>query len=167
MSSVTIRQASPGDWPEIWPIVQETFAGGDTYPYPADIAEDEARHIWLEKPSTTYIALDDNRVAGTYYLKPNQPGRGSHVCNAGFMVSPLCKNKGVGTALCAHALHRAASLGYRAMQFNLVVSTNQPAIHLWEKMGFEIIGVLPGAFHHQQMGFVDAYVMYQSLEQYR
>lgn len=158
-----IRQAQDTDWPSIWPVLQEAFATGDTYPFPPDIPEQDARRTWMELPRATYVAEEDGAILGTYYLKPNQPGLGSHVCNAGYIVSKAARRRGMGRALCAHSLDEARRLGFRAMQFNLVVATNEGAVRLWKDMGFQVIGTVPGAFHHADLGDVDALIMYQAL----
>ena len=111
----------------------------------------------------TYVAVADGEILGTYYIKPNQPRLGSHVCNAGYMVSAKARGKGIGRSMCAHSLKEAVKLGFKAMQYNLVAATNVHAIQLWKDMGFEIIGTLPKAFNHKTKGLVDAYVMYQLL----
>lgn len=120
--------------------------------------------VWLNKPTATYVAELDGAVVGTYTIKPNQPGLGSHVCNCGYMVSAAARGKGIGAAMGEHSQVEAWRLGFLAMQFNLVVSTNEDAVRLWSRLGFEIVGTLPGAFHHSRLGFVDAYVMYKWLE---
>jgi len=109
------------------------------------------------------VAEKDGRVGGTYILRPNQLGPGSHVANAAFMVASDAQRSGVGRSMAKHCLDEARRMGFRAMQFNFVVSTNTPAIHLWEQLGFKIVGTLPGAFHHPEKGYVDVYVMYRSL----
>jgi len=163
MQSLTIRKATLDDWPQIWPIVKEVIREGYTYPYSPDTTEEEALTLWMHLPLSTYVAIDGNTVVGTYYIKPNQPGLGSHICNAGYMVSSQTRARGIGKSMCLHSLTEAAQLGFRAMQFNLVVSTNIPAVKLWKEMGFSIIGILPKGFNHQDKGFVDAYIMYRSL----
>lgn len=158
-----IRQAQKSDWPKLWPILQAVFASGDTYPNSPDTTEEDAYHYWLVAPQFTYLAEHNGDVLGTYYLKPNQKDLGAHVCNTGYMVSPQHRGKGVGRKLGEHSLQEAKRLGFKAMQYNLVVSTNAKAVHLWQDLGFEIVGTLPKAFHHKDKGFVDAYVMYQWL----
>jgi ribosomal protein S18 acetylase RimI-like enzyme len=158
-----IKKAKNEDWDQIWPIVQEVFRSGATYAYPPETKTEKAYEIWMTAPTATYAALFDGEVAGTYYIKPNQPGLGSHVCNAGYMVSSTARGHGIGRAMCAHSLQEAVKLGFTAMQYNLVVVTNQNAIMLWQDMGFEIIGTLPRAFNHKELGLVDAHVMYQLL----
>jgi L-amino acid N-acyltransferase YncA len=162
--SLKIRQASAEDFDSIWKIFQQIVTKGDTYPYEPDIDKAAANHIWMEVPTSTYVAEDDGEILGTYYLKPNQPGLGSHVCNCGYMVSELARGQGVATQMCQHSQQVAVELGFKAMQFNLVVATNEGAVRLWSKLGYEIIGRLPKAFDHKSLGLVDAVVMYKWLE---
>jgi ribosomal protein S18 acetylase RimI-like enzyme len=119
----------------------------------------------MEKPKATYVAVLDENIMGTYYIKANQPGLGSHVCNCGYMVRNSARGKGIGRAMCQHSLSEARKLGFKAMQYNLVVSTNTGAVRLWQDLGFYIIGALPRAFNHREKGLVDAFVMYQWLEE--
>ncbi|HWE60968.1 MAG TPA: N-acetyltransferase [Chloroflexota bacterium] len=158
-----IRQAHAADADAIWRIFHAVVASGDTYAYAPETSRAEALALWLGAGSYTYVAEDQDRVAGTYVLKANQPGLGSHVANAAFMVDPHSQARGIGRAMGEHCLAQARLLGFRAMQFNLVVSTNERAVALWQKLGFQIVAQLPGAFHHRQFGYVDAYVMYRSL----
>jgi RimJ/RimL family protein N-acetyltransferase len=121
--------------------------------------------VWIEMPQATYVAKDPvGAVIGTYYLKPNQPALGSHVCNCGYVVSERARGQGVASLMCEHSQYEARRLGFRAMQFNLVVSTNEGAVRLWKKLGFDIVGTLPGAFRHPRDGYVDAFVMFKELE---
>ena len=161
---IKIHLSTKKDWEQIWPIVHDVLSRGDTYAYSPETTRDEAFKIWMVSPTATYVAVEDGNIIGTYYIKSNQPGCGSHVCNAGYMVSSKTRGKGIGRAMCAHSLKEAVKLGFKAMQFNLVVSTNVNAIELWKDMGFEIIGTLPKAFNHKEKGLVDAHVMYQLLE---
>ncbi|HEY9081531.1 N-acetyltransferase [Magnetovibrio sp.] len=158
-----IREAMPQDWPGIWTIFHDVVARGDTYAFAPDTDEAEAKCLWLDIPRATYVALEGEVVVGTYYLKTNQLGAGSHVCNAGYMVREDQRGRGLGRALCAHSLDVARTFGYHAMQFNFVARTNVGAVKLWRDMGFEIAGVLPEAFNHPQKGYVDAFVMYRLL----
>ena len=158
-----IRQANDNDLDAIWPIFHEIIARGDTYPYPPETDKAAAYDIWMAKPLATYVALLDGQIVGTYYIKANQPGLGSHVCNAGYMVGTQARGRGVARAMCEHSLREAKKLGFRAMQFNLVVSSNEVAVNLWQRLGFSIVGTVPEAFHHQELGYVDALVMYKSL----
>ena len=156
--------AATDDWPAIWQILEPVFREGRTYTFVPDISEAEARHAWMVLPAKTYVCEDaEGRVVGTYYLKPNQPGQGRHVANCGYVVSPAARGLGVASAMCAHSQQQAREQGFRAMQFNFVVSTNEGAVRLWKHHGFETVGTLPGAFQHPDLGFVDAFVMFKSL----
>lgn len=160
---IVIRKAVAADWNQIWPIVNEVFARGDTYAYSPDTDEKQGHAIWVEAPMATYVAMEGGEILGTYYIKTNQPGLGAHVCNAGYMVSAMARGKGIGRAMCAHSLQEAVKLGFKAMQYNLVASTNGFAIQLWKDMGFDIIGTLPKAFNHKTKGLIDAHIMYRVL----
>ncbi len=159
-----IRRATQEDYEKIWPMLSEVFKRGETYPYSPSTTKEEAFTIWMDMPLATYVAIKDEQIVGTYYIKPNQPGLGSHVCNAGYIVSNTYSSQGIGRVMCEHALAEAKKLGFKAMQYNLVVGTNHRALQLWKSCGFEVIGVLPKAFNHLKDGFVDAYIMYQRLE---
>ncbi|MBL4692870.1 MAG: GNAT family N-acetyltransferase [Magnetovibrio sp.] len=160
----TIREATHKDWPGIWTIFKDVVSSGDTYPFAPNMTQQEAQEAWLNAPKVTFVAMLGEDVVATYYLKDNQPGLGAHVCNAGYMVRKDQRGQGLGASLCKHSLAAARILGYKAMQYNLVVSTNVGAIGLWKKLGFDIIGTLPKAFCHVKHGLVDAYIMYQILE---
>jgi L-amino acid N-acyltransferase YncA len=163
-TDITIRRATDADWPQIWQIVQDVIRRGKTFPQARNLGEGAAFDYWMSQPTATYIALLDDRVAGTYYIKPNQAAAGAHVCNAGYMVAEDRRRRGIGRALCRHSLAEAAALGFMAMQFNLVVSTNTASIRLWQSMGFQIVGTLPRAFHHPDLGLVDAHIMYRCID---
>lgn len=164
-ASITIREISDDDWPSVWSLMEPIIRAGDTYPYAMDMTMQGAREMWLAIPQATYVAEDaTGRIVGTYYLKPNQPTLGAHVANCGYMVAENARGMGVGAQMCRHSQAEALRVGYRAMQYNLVVSTNKPSVHLWQKMGFEIVGALPGAFRRAGRDFVDAYVMYKELQ---
>jgi len=159
-----IRNFEERDWKSVWRLIETVFRAGETYAYAPDITEDEAYEVWVEKPSATFIAKDENsEIIGTYYIKPNQPGLGSHVCNCGYIVMKKARGKGVAAALCEHSQREAVSRGFRAMQYNFVVSTNETAVRLWKRQGFEIVGTVPQAYRHSKHGFVDAFVMYKNL----
>lgn len=161
-----IRPFQEDDWPSLWPVLRDTFRTGDTYPQPPDISEQDARTTWIDTPAATFVAAEPHGpLLGTYYLQPNKPGLGSHVCNAGYIVAGPARGRGVGSGLCLHSLRQAREMGFRAMQYNLVVTTNLASIRLWKKHGFRIVGTLPGAFRHMEHGFVDALVMYRSLDE--
>ena len=159
-----IKLAHNKDFGQIWPVIHEVLRTGDTYPFVPDTSQKEAYHVWMEKPRATYVAVLDADIVGTYYIKANQPGLGSHVCNCGYMVRTSARRKGIGRAMCLHSIVEARKMGFKAMQYNLVASTNAGAVKLWQELGFEIIGTLPKAFKHSEKGFVDAFVMYQWLD---
>ncbi|MCA9899697.1 MAG: GNAT family N-acetyltransferase [Anaerolineales bacterium] len=158
-----IREATEADFPGIWPIFQEIVAAGETYAYARDTSPDEARQLWLHYPRQTFVVEEDGRILGTYYIKTNQTGPGSHVCNCGYMVSSQARGRGLATVMCEHSQKVAVQLGYQAMQFNFVASSNEGAVRLWHKLGFETVGRLPKAFNHPTLGLVDALVMYKWL----
>ena len=158
-----IRAATEADHDAIWNIFHEIVAAGDTYAFDPKMSREQALAYWFRTDTHTFVAEKDGRVVGTYILRQNQLGPGSHVANAAFMVASDAQGSGVGRSMAEHCLDEARRIGFRAMQFNFVVSTNAPAIHLWEQLGFKIVGILPGAFHHPQKGYVDVYVMYRSL----
>jgi ribosomal protein S18 acetylase RimI-like enzyme len=163
-SPASIRQLQSDDWPALWAILRATFASGDTYAFAPDSTEAAIHQAWVEQPTATYVACaEDGRLLGSYFIKPNQPGLGAHVCNCGYVVAAEAQGRGVATALCEHSQRTAVASGFRAMQFNLVVITNQRAIELWQRLGFGVVGTLPRAFRHQEKGFVDALVMYKEL----
>ena len=159
-----IREATREDFDAIWPIFHEIVSRADTYGYAADTAKEQAFRLWMEMPRLTFVAEEDGQVLGTYYLKTNQGGPGDHVCNCGYMVASSARGRGIATAMCQHSQSIAKALGYKAMQFNFVASTNVGAVKLWTKLGFETVGRLPKAFRHPAQGYVDALVMYKWLE---
>jgi L-amino acid N-acyltransferase YncA len=160
---IEIRRAEDSDFDGIWEIFHEVVQSGDTYVYDPRTTREQAYAIWMSKDVATYVALLDGRIVGTYILKPNHAGLGSHVANAGYMVKRDASGKGIGAALCEHSLEEARRRGFLAMQFNMVVSTNERAVALWQRMGFAIVGTLPKAFRHSRLGLVDAYVMHRLL----
>jgi L-amino acid N-acyltransferase YncA len=163
-----IRAATDADRGAVWEIFHAVVAAGDTYAIDPNISREEALAYWFAPGTHTYVAEQPAiRVAGTYILRPNQSGGGSHVANAGFMVSASARGQGIGRAMAEHCLSEARRLGFRAMQFNYVISTNTAAIRIWQNLGFEIVGTLPDAFHHPEKGYVDVYVMYRSLLRHR
>ncbi len=170
-----IRAATEADRDAIWNIFHEVVAAGDSYALDPNISREDALAYWFAPDTHTYVAElaarsphgsslpETGRIEGTYILRPNESGGGSHVANAGFMVSASARGQGIGRAMADHCLSEARRLGFRAMQFNFVVSTNTPAICLWQELGFTTVGTLPAAFHHPEKGYVDVYVMYRSL----
>ncbi|MCC3859691.1 GNAT family N-acetyltransferase [Pseudemcibacter aquimaris] len=155
-----IREATDDDWEKIWPIFFEVVNKGDTYAYNPDTPKQEAFFIWLKRTKKTYVFEENGEILGTYYITTNYT---RHVCNCGYMVSSAARGKGVATKMCIHSQNEARRLGYKAMQFNFVISTNVGAIKLWEKLGFDTVGRVPKAFKHPREGFVDALVMYKWL----
>ncbi len=161
---MTIRDFQDADWPALWPLLTDVFRSGDTYAVDPDISEAEARTYWTRTPRRTLVFRDSaGALLGTYYLRTNQPGPGRHVCNCGYIVAASARGRGIATALCRHSLDLARELGYRGMQYNFVAATNTGALRLWQALGFDIVGTLPGAFHHPQQGDVDAHVLFQAL----
>jgi ribosomal protein S18 acetylase RimI-like enzyme len=161
---ISIRRFHETDWPAVWRILRVTFEAGDTYAFSPDITEAEIHKVWVEVPSATYVACTpDGQVLGTYFMQPNQPGLGDHVCNCGYVVAREEQGRGIASAMCEHSQSEAKSMGFRAMQFNLVVSTNDRAVRLWRKLGFSVVGTLPRSFRHLQLGYVDALVMFKEL----
>ena len=162
-----IRSAADSDRDAVWNIFHDVVAAGDTYAFDPGMSREEALAYWFGAGTHTYVAESDGRVVGTYILRANQPGAGSHVANAAFMVAPDARGLGVGRSMAKHSLAEARRLGFRAMQFNFVVSTNEGAVRLWKQLGFEIVGTLPCAFRHPRKGYVDVYVMFRSLQDAR
>ena len=160
-----IRKATENDFEEIWSIFQAVVSKGDTYVFSPQATRQDAFEYWFGPGVISYVAELDGRIAGMYKLIPNQRDLGSHVANASFMVSPDARGNGIGEALGRHCLEEARKASFKAMQFNFVVSTNTGAVELWKKLGFRIVGTLPGAFRHLSLGFVDAYVMYRLLDE--
>lgn len=160
---IAVCPATPEDWAQMWPIFRAVVAGGDTYVFAPDTVEDEARAYWFGHGIASFTAKTGGKVQGMYRLVTNQRDLGDHVANASFMVAGEAQGRGVGDVLGRHALDEARRRGFRAMQFNFVVSTNAAAVRLWQKLGFGIAGVLPGAFRHARLGFVDVYVMFRLL----
>ncbi|WP_431882513.1 N-acetyltransferase family protein [Micromonospora gifhornensis] len=160
-----IRIATADDWSGIWPFLREIVAAGQTYTWPRDVDEEQARGMWLvPAPGRTVVAVEpDGTVLGSAKLTPNQLGPGAHVANASFMVAPWAAGRGIGRALGRHVLDLARADGYRAMQFNAVVASNTRAVALWRSLGFEVVGRIPEGFHHPDEGYVDLLVMYQRL----
>lgn len=158
-----IRSAEPADEDAIWAILEPVIRAGETYTLPRDMSRADAIAYWFAARNDVFVADSDGQVIGTYFMRPNQPGGGSHVANCGYMTAVDATGKGIASAMCSHSLEYARKRGFRAMQFNFVVSTNERAVRLWQRFQFEIVGRLPGAFLHPLRGYVDAYVMYREL----
>lgn len=160
---MVIRPARPDDAAAIWSIIGPTIRAGETYTLDPAMSEADALAYWFAADKDTFVAEEDGEILGTYFLRPNQAGGGAHVCNCGYMTRASATGRGIARLMCRHSLDHARTRGYRAMQFNFVVSTNEPAVHLWQSLGFAIVGRLPLAFHHPTRGYVDALVMFQAL----
>src|SRR5882724_7401235 len=158
-----IRPATHGDSDTIWAILEPMIRAADNYTLPSNMARDEALAYWHGPGHEVFVAEEQSEILGTYFLQANQRGGGSHVANCGYVTAQLATGCGVARAMCQHSLDHARSRGFTAMQFNFVVSTNERAVRLWQHLGFEIVGRLPGAFRHPKQGFVDALVMYRTL----
>ena len=158
-----IRPATSDDWTAIWAVIEPIIRAGETYALDPAMTEGQARAYWLGPDRETFVMEDGGTVLGTYYLRANQAGGGSHVANCGYATAAAARGKGVARAMCEHSLTRAKERGFTAMQFNFVVASNEAAVHLWKTMGFTIAGTLPGAFRHPRLGLVDALVMVRAL----
>jgi ribosomal protein S18 acetylase RimI-like enzyme len=162
-STLAIRPATAADDDAIWRILEPTFRAGETYPVPRDIGRADALGYWHAGGQDVFVAEDDGLILGTFYLRANTGGGGAHVANCGYVVAPAATGCGVARAMCMASLQRARERDFRAMQFNLVIASNERAVHLWQSCGFEIVGRLPRAFQHPRLGYVDAFVMFRDL----
>ena len=160
---IEIRAAIESDKPAIWQIINAVISTGDTYVFEPETPEDEMLDYWFASDKHVYVAEEDSAVVGTFWLKPNYPGLGSHVCNAAYMVSPDAAGKGIGREMAEFSLDEARRLGFTAMQFNFVVKSNTAAVRLWQSIGMEIIGEIPDAFDHRKLGLTNALIMYRRL----
>lgn len=168
---LTIRRATAGDHAAIWAVLEPVIREGETFALPRDMARDAALAFWAAPGNDVFVAQDSpggnagpsGDVVGSYFLHPNQLGGGSHVANCGYVTAVHVRGRGIARAMCRHSLDHARASGFRAMQYNIVVSTNERAVRLWQAMGFAIVGRLPGAFAHPRLGDVDAFVMFQKL----
>jgi L-amino acid N-acyltransferase YncA len=167
VKNLQIRPATETDFNAMWTIFQTHVATGETYAHGPATCRETCYEYWFGSETRAFVAVqgrERERVLGMYKLQPNHAGRGGHVANASYMVSAHAQGIGIGHLLGEHSIGEARRQGYLAMQFNYVVSTNSPAIHLWKRLGFAIVGTLPKAYRHRRLGYVDAYVMYQLLE---
>jgi L-amino acid N-acyltransferase YncA len=160
---MNIRIAKKQDQNAVWQIIQNVISTGDTYVFNPDSSEEKMLKYWFSEDKHTYVAEEDGEILGTFYLKANQPDLGSHIVNAGYMVSKNARGKGLGRLMAEFSLVEAKRLGFHGMQFNLVVKTNDKAVKLWLKLGFQIIGEIPEAYKHSSLGYVNSYIMYQKL----
>lgn len=161
---IQVRAATEHDFPAIWAIFQEVIKAGDTYANDETFTEQEAHQMWLGPTVQSFVACTDAQVVGAYKLVPNTPGRGAHVANGSYIVAAAYRAQGIGRLLVEHSLREAKHAGYKAIQFNFVVSTNRGAVKLYEQFGFQTLATLPKAFLHPSLGYVDAYLMHRSLE---
>lgn len=161
---ITIRELKNPDWSVVWALMEPIIRQGESYPYDPEMTSEEARRLWVDLTQAAYVAEDGSgTILGSYYIKSNQPALGAHVANCGYVVSEASRRRGIATLMCDHSQQEALERGYRAMQFNLVVETNEVSVYLWQKMGFTIVGKLPRAFKHLEHGYVGAYIMFKSL----
>lgn len=160
---ITIREYTEADREQIWEIIKFVISAGDSYVFAPDSPKEKMLAYWLADDKKTFVAVSDNEILGTFYIKENQPDLGSHIANAGYMVSPAARGKGVGRRMAEFSLGEAKRLGYQAMQFNFVVKSNEAAVRLWQNLGFEIIGEIPEAFNHFEKGLINAYIMHRKL----
>ena len=163
MEKIKITPATSADEERIWALLQPVFSAGDTYAVDPLIDRDAAIAYWMEADKTAFILRVEGQAVGTYYIRPNQPGGGAHICNCGFITAPSARGKGVARRMLDHALIEAKQQGYRAMQFNFVLASNQRALAIWQRNGFETIGRIPQAFLHPKQGYVDALILHRSL----
>lgn len=158
-----IRRANDADKDSVWEIIKAVIKGGDTYVFDPATPREEMIEYWFSSEKNVYVADEDGEILGTFWIKANQPGLGDHVANAAYMVSPKAHGRGIGRTLGEYSIKEAARLGFLAMQFNFVVSSNTAAVSLWQSLGFKIIGTAPNAIRHTKLGPTDAYIMYRKL----
>jgi len=163
MAEVVVRLAVDSDKEAIWSIMEPIILSGEAYALDTDMTQHDAISYWFLSNHEVYVALHNEEIVGTYFLCNNQKGNGKHVSNCGYMVSSQCQGKGVANTMCLHSLARAKAAGFKSMQYNYVVSSNERAVKLWQKHDFKIVGTLPHAFNHPKLGYVDVYVMFRDL----
>lgn len=160
---VQIIEITKSDFEAFWPVFKKIVIAQETYAIDPEIDFETAYDLWCLSPHKSYVIKENGLILGSYYIKANAAGPSSHISNCGYMVNPDSRGKGIARKLCLHSQQTAKELGYSAMQFNSVVSTNEIAIKLWEKLGYTIIGTIPDAYNHKKLGLVDAYIMYKQL----
>ncbi|PIE54237.1 MAG: GNAT family N-acetyltransferase [Dethiosulfovibrio peptidovorans] len=158
-----IREITKSDFESFWPMFSQIIQAQETYTFDSDMTLEQSFSLWCEIPLETYVFVENDVVLGSYYIKPNSMGPSRHICNCGYMVSSEARGKGIAHRMCEHSQQKAIELGFEAMQFNSVVSTNEVAVRLWKKLGFSIIGTISKAYKHPQLGYMDSYVMYKWL----
>ncbi len=157
------RKIEPQDADAVWAIIEPIVRTGDTWVYAPDSSKEKMLDIWYNSDKHSYVYEIEGEIVATFFIKANQPDLGSHVANAGYMVHPDFRGRGIAEAMCRFSIVEAKRLGFKAMQFNIVMATNVGAIRLWQRCGFQTIGTIPKVFQHQSLGFTDALVMYQWL----
>lgn len=158
-----IREITKSDFEQFWPTFSDVIMAQQTYAFDPNMTFDQAYELWCQLPLKTFVFVEGETVLGSYYIKPNAMGPSSHISNCGYMVSSEARGKGIARLMCEHSQQIAIELGFSAMQFNSVVSTNEVAVKLWQKLGFEIIGTIPKAYVHKELGLVDSYIMHKWL----
>ncbi|MDW6005007.1 GNAT family N-acetyltransferase [Vibrio mangrovi] len=159
-----IREITEQDFTVFWPCFQSVIQAQETYAFEPDMTFEQAYQLWCTTPLKTFVFAEDDKILGSYYIRPNGVGPSRHICNCGYMVAESARGKGIARKLCEHSQQTALELGFKAMQFNSVVSTNEIAVTLWQKLGFNIVGTIPSAYHHARLGYVDSYVMHKQLQ---
>ncbi|UGA56746.1 GNAT family N-acetyltransferase [Vibrio sp. VB16] len=158
-----IREIQKSDFEQFWPCFEKVIKAQETYAFDPEMTYEQAYDLWCQSPLKTYVFIEDGKVLGSYYIKPNAQGPSDHICNCGYIVNENARGKGIARKLCVHSIEIAVNLGFEAMQFNSVVSTNEIAVNLWKKLGFSIIGIIPHAYRHKRLGYVDSYIMHRKL----
>jgi len=158
-----IREIRVGDFELFWPCFRQIIKDQETYAFDSQMTFKQAFELWCKEPLKTFVYVEDGQVLGTYYIKANAQGPSDHICNCGYMVQAQSRGNGIARKLCEHSLETAVNLGFKAMQFNSVVSSNVVAVNLWKKLGFTIIGTIPSAYRHKQLGYVDSFIMHKQL----
>ncbi len=160
---IQIRPATEADADAVWAVLEPAIRAEEVFALPSDMTRQAALAYWFAAEHWVFVAELNGEIVGSYYLQPNQQGGGAHVCNCGYLTALQARGRGIARAMCEHSLQFGKAQGFRAMQFNFVVSTNQAAVHLWTQCGFRILATLPAAFLHPQLGYVDAFVMWRDL----
>lgn len=160
---LTIREYTDEDKEQIWQIIKAVISGGDTYSFAPDSSKEYMLGFWCGEKIKTYVAVEDEKIVGTFFLRENQPGLGSHVANAGYMVASDARTKGVGRKMGEFSIAEAKRLGFEAIQFNYVVKSNERAVRLWKSLGFEVIGEIPDGFRHKKNGLTNVFIMYRKV----
>lgn len=163
-NELKIRKATESDYNKVWEIFSAVISSGDTYVFDPSTPKTDLKKYWFADYMQTFVCEEDEKILGTYIIKPNQIGLGNHIANCSYMVNPKEQGKGIGKKLCGHSLKIAQDSGFKGIQFNIVVSTNKAAIKLWENFGFKIIGITPNGFRHKEHGFIDTYIMFKQLD---